>query len=781
MAIPYSKIGPDQLDLDALSQRLIAENGIVTKKDGIPSNAADEVEKIGGVSSSNIAKAHISEDDESFKWHSGFKDSENTKALFKDRNTVLNSVNLGGRPADDFMTKSDGSSIGTVQEAMIKAYSNEIADLKDELCQLRSELERNNYVQDYGMYSGISDHFDKNKYRNIQKPLGSFEAIDYNDKDTLSVTDEIYEQFDKYDYICLVDKLNRYCIRQIVEKTDDGLKLKFNAKTSFIYGGTILDKNIPEDKEMLDKATENTLFVFKSRGIIHNGLYKFATKPEKQPSSSIRFYSGLTDDRKRKSLILSNSGEGIAYSFRVAGSASERDSIENYDGDNSVISHQGYLESFTIVVRPFGEPGELECYILDKKDLHRFKNPVQFENDYKSGKLEGGAPIRFFSKSAWIYKENNKSIKQYAKFSFEKDGQYPLMSRDEDYNDEKVEYVAIICANDMPAGSYYSILCLQNNNTTESEDSEMRDLEVNNEMYSYKEQADDSDILAVAKAKDNCDLFFQIVTLKAEDNMPQPLATGLYTLHYYNQNLKCHQSANKGFQSARVMLRIKREGKFKASISSYEPECFSPNSQLAVKPDDSALDTLAYSYLTNSDAYVDKQEVDEENIFDTAQIPVVIGNNHTTIGAIKTGESSASEYLQPASFILTSDEDKVYRLGYIVAIKAREISFNRETGEYKKGGYVRKVMKLVAVAKDYDSDNKNYSDRLIFETDFDQDKEYNDFELQLYWQNQMITKSPISDLVYEKREELMGALKDVVLSLTNKIYFLIKEEKRLLV
>ena len=769
MAIPYAKIGPDQLDLDALSQRIIAENGIVTKKDGVPSNIADEVEKIGGVASSNIAKAHISEDDASFKWHSGFSDNENTKALFKDRNTVLNSVNLGGRPADDFMTKSDGTSIGTVQEAMIEAYSGEISDLKEELYQLRCELERNNYIQDYGMYSGISDHFDKNKYRNIQKPLGSFEAVGYNYKDILSVTDEVYELFDKYDYICLVDKENRYCIRQIIEKTDDGLKLKFNTKTSFVYGGTILDKNIPEEKELLEAATDSTLFVFKSRGIIHNGLYKFATKPENQPSSSIRFYSGLTDDRKRKSLILSNSGEGIAYSFRVAGSASERDSIENYDEAGSIISHQGYLESFTVVVRPYGEPGELECYILDKKDLPRFKNPVQFENDYKSGKLEGGAPIRFFSKSSWIYKENNKSIKQYAKFSFEKDGQYPLMSRDEDCNDEKVEYVAIICAKNMPAGSYYSLLCLQNNNTTESEDSEERDLEINNEMYSYKEQADESVNLAVVKAKDNCDLFFQIVTLKAEDNLPQPLSSGLYTLHYYNQNLKCHQSARSGFQSARLMLRIKREGKFKANISSYEPECFSSNSQLAVKPDGSALDTLAYSYLTNSDAYVDKQKVVEENLFDTMQIPVVVGNNLTTIGAIKTGESSASEYLQPASFILACNDDKVYRLGYIVAIKAREISFDRETGEYKKGGYVRKVMKLVAVAKDYDADSSNYSDRLIFEADFDKDKEYNDFELQLYWQNQMITKSPISDLVYEKREELMGALKDVVISLVHKI------------
>ena len=59
MAIPYSKIGPDQLDLEALSQRLIAENGIVTKASGIPSNIADSVEEVDGVASSNIAKAFL--------------------------------------------------------------------------------------------------------------------------------------------------------------------------------------------------------------------------------------------------------------------------------------------------------------------------------------------------------------------------------------------------------------------------------------------------------------------------------------------------------------------------------------------------------------------------------------------------------------------------------------------------------------------------------------------------------------------------------------------------
>ena len=768
MAIPYAKIGPDQLDIEALSQRIIAENGIVTKANGIPSNIADSVEEIGGVSSSNIAKAHVSEDDESYKWQSGFTDEENNKELFKDRNTVLNSVNLGGRPANDYMTKEDGGSIGTVQQSMITAYNSEIADLKDELYQLRAELERNNYVQDYGMYSGISDHFDRNKYRNCQTCLAYFDYPNYNDTDTLVLPSDVYEMFDLYDYICLVNKNNMYCIRQIVEKTDSELKIKLNSNTSFIYGGSILDDEVKEEKELRAKANEDTLFVFKSRGIIHNGLYKFATKPERQPSSTIKYYSGLTDDRKRKSISLTTNGEGIAYSFRIAGSATERDNIENYSGEDVNISHQGYLDSFSIVVRPYNDPGELECYIFDKKDLPRFKNPVQFENDYKAKKIVDGAAIRFFSRATWKYNETKKDLKQYAKFDFEKDGQFPLMSRDEDYNDEKVEYVAVICAKNMPSGASYSILCLQNNNTSASEDSEERDLEINNQMYSYVEQVTDSGNDAIREVTNSSDLFFQIVTSKAEDNLPQPLSSGLYTLHYHNQNLKCHQSANNSFQSTKLTLRIKREGKYMADITN-GPAVFGPNSQLSTRPEESQIDTINYLYLTNTDGYKDYQEVVEENsLYDTQPIPVIVGNNITAIGSVKSAENQSGEYIQPAKFVLADNEDKIYRVGCVAAIKAREIKFNSETGEYSVSPYERRVLKLSAVCKDYDSDNRDYSDRLIFEADFDPNKNYNDFEVQIYWQNMMLGKAPVIDLKYEKQEELMGALKDVVLSVNKK-------------
>ena len=118
--------------------------------------------------------------------------------------------------------------------------------------------------------------------------------------------------------------------------------------------------------------------------------------------------------------------------------------------------------------------------------------------------------------------------------------------------------------------------------------------------------------------------------------------------------------------------------------------------------------------------------------------------------------------------VLADNEDKIYRMGCVAAIKARNIDFNRTTGELNISPYERKVLKLAAVCKDYDSDNREYSDKLVFEADFDPAKNYNDFEVQIYWQNPLLNISPTRDLTYEPRAELMGALKDVVLSVNKK-------------
>ena len=73
-------------------------------------------------------------------------------------------------------------------------------------------------------------------------------------------------------------------------------------------------------------------------------------------------------------------------------------------------------------------------------------------------------------------------------------------------------------------------------------------------------------------------------------------------------------------------------------------------------------------------------------------------------------------------------------------------------------------MPLVEVIKDMDYSTRSYSDKLIFECDLDSniEKPLNDFELQLFWENQDLLATDYIDI----KRSSMGAIKDLVLSFT---------------
>ena len=740
MAIPYAKISPDQIDLDALSQRIIAENGIVTKEGNTPSNLADDVEKVAGVPSSSIAKAHLGED-ATYLWNASFNNDE-LKEKLKDRNTVLNAVYLGGKRSDDFMTKTEGGSLGNVQQDMINAYSTEIESLKDELYQLRYELERNHYIQKSGFYSGIADYFNSSKYMNIQNEVAKVEVGDLQaNADRIIISDAgVFNMFDALDYICLVTPNNFYCIRQIKEKAA-GNCFVFNAPLSFVYGGASSQETAAAD------LSSSVLYLYKSKGIIHNGMYQFATEALDKASSTKIYYNGLSDDRATDTITLNEVDKGYAYSFRVLGEKS------NAVQSDSRISEQGYLDYFKILVQPKGAPGKLNCYVFDKVDLDRFKNPVQFENEYLArATVTGDKPIRFFAKASWQPNERIGNNRQYAQFDFCKEGAYPLMSRDEDY-DELVEYVVLITADGVDTSNKYEVLCLKGKTS--------EDLEVNNNWYSFTRKEDSTAEKAISEISNNHDLFFQICTRGVESNMPSPLATGLYTLHYSNQDLKSDDHG----QVATLTMRIKREGKYIVSSASSEPVVYLPDNEynLYVTPDNTLVNNISALCLDDNSFTKDLGEVSETDTDSVKRVPVIIGNNITQV---KYSNDNAPASIKAATPILIEKNDMVYRAGYNVAIKAREIKFDRVTGEYSVSPYDRYFMELTNVCKDYETNNDNISDRLIFNATLNPAKKYNDFEVQVYWENHMVSESSrFAGYTEEKMQEVTGGIKDLVLSI----------------
>ena len=501
--------------------------------------------------------------------------------------------------------------------------------------------------------------------------------------------------------------------------------------------------------------------ILKSKGVIHNGMYKFATEPSFQPGSL--FYNGLSDDRKTVTLMLNKVNSGIGYSFRIIGENSNDSNNESY------ISQQGFLQSFKILVKPEGNPGKLNCYIFDKADLEYFRNPEQFEdcfNNPEEFKLayKANQPLRFFAKSSVPF--NGSNHKQYVTFNFENDGTYPLMSRDQDYN-EPVEYVVILTADEvnMPSstssGNYYKVLCLQK----DTEDG--GDLEVNYQLYNYNRLENNDSISALVENDSNDrDLFFQIITREVVDNEPEALQCGLYTAHYHNQNIKTGLYG----QKARITVRIKREGKYITNTESTTPLVFKADASVPVKEDSSHINKVG-NLLLDKDMHKDLQERINIDSDLTKQVEVVIGNNITEV---KRTDSNAPQFVQVSKPVFVDDEDKVYRVGLNVAIKARVLDFNRETGELGTTDYDRYVLKLVDICKDLDPNSDEFSDRLIFETDMmktDDDGNliaYNDFEFQIYWENIYLDNIQTFATDLNVRREMMGALKDVVLSIDKK-------------
>ena len=135
-------------------------------------------------------------------------------------------------------------------------------------------------------------------------------------------------------------------------------------------------------------------------------------------------------------------------------------------------------------------------------------------------------------------------------------------------------------------------------------------------------------------------------------------------------------------------------------------------------------------------------------------VDVVIGEN---ISKVKGFNNEDVTFNTP---VLVNNNDPIYRVGYVVAIKAREYKF--KDGIITKGQFKRFILPLTEVVKDVHSYADGVSDRLIFESPLYEEGQtvvdYNDFEVQVYWENPELSNSDVT------KQEQMGALKEITVS-----------------
>lgn len=683
----YNKISLAQIDVDALSDYVVAKKKLVYRNGDesvAASDKAQDVEKVAGINAENIAVA---------------VDSEN-------RNTVLNALQLNGIDADQYMTTSAGSSIQTKQVKMRKLYGDDLQNIKDELYTLRQELAKGGFIEDRGEYTGYVDTFRAAAPKHLSEKLTVVAAT--GSADEIFVEDEdVFDSLDIYDYIVLeAEDIQRFTIKQIAEKD----------KTRRVL---ILDSEIRNDVY----TAENGMNLYLSYGINDEGMFKFARAAELMMTSEEN-HTGLSDDTFKIMKHVMEPNLGFAYSFRVPE------------------EKQGYVTSFEICAKAYGTPGSMVCYLLDSRDVENFHNPVQAASDYQTALANKDDSFHFFAASK-PYILSSAYGRRYIKFDFLQDDEtYPIMTQD---GDDTVRYVAVIECLDCDQSNYYDIQFLQHKNTN----GQLSDLELNNITYHYERQKDGSKKLALTTDDtiNASDMYYHIVTRSVVEKKVYPEDKGLYSFRVETKDL-----VNK----ARVMLRIRKEGMWKANTGSTKAEAFY-NRSVSIETADPANGIRTIPKLQLKSQTYKPLELRENNIDTTEQVLTVIGNNATSTHSL---EESAVTFDDP---VVLKDGDPIYRMGYLVSLKARKVSL--QNGHLTATAYKHFVLPLTEVFKDFRKTDKTASDRLLFEanlfdTEATENDYFNDFIIQIYWSNTDMETSDYPDI----RKAQMGAIKDIAVS-----------------
>ena len=223
-------------------------------------------------------------------------------------------------------------------------------------------------------------------------------------------------------------------------------------------------------------------------------------------------------------------------------------------------------------------------------------------------------------------------------------------------DDTIVRYIAIIEFLDCDKNNYYDVQFLQHRD----ENGELKDLELNNTTYTYSRQADSSrkSALVTDEVINASDMYYHIVTRSVIENEIEPEKEGLYTFH---------ASTKDPTNKIRVMLRIKKEGTYKANTESSQPKVYTGGSLKIYNSDiNNNIKTISELYLHNSIYKPLELRRNEADI--SSNVPIIIGNNISELA----GRDEASITL--AKPILASNNDDVYRMAYQVSVKARKVT-----------------------------------------------------------------------------------------------------------
>ena len=622
-----------------------------------------------------------------------------------DRTTIRNARLHDGHAWSEVMTKKEGDGLTGRTNTAISNYSKDIKELRDEVYQLRMELAKSGVAVGYKPYAGFYDMFREHQPMHEANVMAT--AIDNSPTQyKIKIEDTAFDKFYAGDKILIKSLVNgETALVGIQTKEPDGRTLTLDRATGF---------NILKGKAV----------VYKSKGSLINGTFTFGEITPERPGKK-EMYTCLDDDTFRVRRRISKKKTGFAYTFRIAETL-----------------QKNYLAKLDVQVKKFGNPGALMCYIIDERDMPRWKNAAQAiaDNDANSPDY-GTTKYNFFAKSQPLIVDASKgehlahftfydptagelvpvaaadlSAAEYAALTADEQAalaangkimkrnqsSYPLM-REVDSTDHKIRYCMIIEALSADNNNYYDFVFLQNKN----EVGEFVDLQLNNKTYNYQERETTStdDALVTNKSINSADLYYGITLIEAVHEAFTPYDDGVYSAHF-----ELHEPVE--VNKARLMLRIAREGMFKVNASG-----------------SSTIGDMGNGGVVAAKGYTND---DVDGFTGSKDKNVIIGTEIRNIAAV------AGEKLTVKNGLHVEADMPVYPVGYTVALNARLKRWNASTCKTEILKVARFKMPLVAVMPDQYKVSDKISDRLIFEADLEAGSgalsDYNDFEIQVAWE-----------------------------------------------
>ena len=433
-----------------------------------------DTESVAGVPASNIAIIAVDENGDPLTYE---KDGD---TYIDERESVKNALYLDGVEAKEYLTKTEGAVIQNFGENVAQTYADEIAALRDELYQLRGELTRNGFVQEYGLYSGFQEFFRTSDKKYLcNKIMQNGEVVETTELCGLSPNFVNSTNVNKIipSQIGVIKENDWF----VISKTDsDEHYLVRATKVELItteeevtFESSISSEGIPS----IDNPTK--VILTKVHGDYYNGTFSFS-KVEDYTLTNKERYTMLNDDSNPGLEKITGDHTGYAASFKVPQLSA------------------GALKYFSIMTRVTGSPGALTCYILEESKMSSIVNLSLEEVGPEKALVAKSKPISCLLASSVNLTE--------LEFDFRDPitNKYPLLSGDS-------RYCAVVVAEQASASDFWEIQFSKNMSNASNPD-----VQTNNHTYTYTQGSGFT-------MKDGIgDLIFILATITIKENSESP-------------------------------------------------------------------------------------------------------------------------------------------------------------------------------------------------------------------------------------------------------------------